>query len=302
MPQLTSARYGKDNIRVYKVHRDQATSVQTVVEMTVCVLLEGEIDTSYTQADNSVIVATDTMKNTVYILSKQHPVTPPELFASIVSTHFITTYKHIHAAHVKVVTHRWTRMTVDGKPHPHSFFRDGAETRNVEAVAREGQGISIRSAIAGLLVLKSTGSAFHDFVRDEYTSLPDVYDRILSTEVDCGWTWNTFDGLDHVKSTVPKFDEAWNNARTITIKTFATDSSASVQNTMYKMCDQILAAVPAVAAVDYSLPNKHYFEIDLSWHKGLKNTGKDAEVYAPQSNPNGLIQCTVTRQGSSSKL
>ena len=46
MPQLTSARYGKDNIRVYKVHRDQATGVQTVVEMTVCVLLEGEIDTS----------------------------------------------------------------------------------------------------------------------------------------------------------------------------------------------------------------------------------------------------------------
>lgn len=218
----------------------------------------------YTQADNSVVVATDTMKNTVYILAKQHPVTPPELFASVVSTHFITTYKHIHAAHVKVVTHRWTRMTVDGKPHPHSFLRDGAETRNVEAVAREGQGISIRSAIAGLLVLKSTGSAFHHFVRDEYTSLPDVYDRILSTEVDCGWTWKTFDGLDHVKSMVPKFDAAWDSARTITIKTFAIDSSASVQNTMYKMCDQILGAVPAVAAVDYSLPNKHYFEIGQS--------------------------------------
>src|SRR5438045_5105060 len=115
----------------------------------------------YTKADNSVVVATDTMKNTIYILAKQHPVTPPELFASIVGTHFIDTYKHIHAAHVKVVTHRWTRMTIDGKPHPHSFLRDGAETRNVEALTRRGQGISIRSAIVGLLVLKSTGSAFH---------------------------------------------------------------------------------------------------------------------------------------------
>ena len=46
MPKLTAARYGKDNIRVYKVHRDEATKTQTVVEMTVCVLLEGEIDTS----------------------------------------------------------------------------------------------------------------------------------------------------------------------------------------------------------------------------------------------------------------
>lgn len=34
---------------------------------------------------------------------------------------------------------------------------------------------------------------------------------------------------------------------------------------------------------------------DLSWHKGLKNTGKDAEVYAPQSGPNGLIKCEVAR-------
>ena len=140
-------------------------------------------------------------------------------------------------------------------------MRDGSETRNVEATAREGTGISIRSAIAGLLVLKSTGSAFHGFVRDEYTTLPEVADRILSTEVDCGWTWNTFGFLDDVKSAVPKFDRAWEAARRVTLETFATDASASVQNTMYKMCEQILAAVPMVDAVDYSLPNKHYFEI-----------------------------------------
>ena len=260
------------------------------------------------------------MKNTVYILAKQHPVTPPELFASIVSTHFIEMYSHIHAAHVKVVTHRWTRMDIDDVPHPHSFLRDGAETRNVEATAREGQGLSMRSAIAGLLVLKSTGSQFHSFIRDEYTTLPEVFDRILSTEVDCGWTWKSFDGVEGVKAAVPKFDAAWDAARSITLKIFATDSSASVQNTMYKMCSQILEAVPGVMTVDYSLPNKHYFEIgmcpyptcrffrtdrlatDLSWHKGLKNTGKDAEVYAPQSNPNGLIQCTVIRQEQAAKL
>lgn len=46
MPTLQAARYGKDNIRVYKVHRDEATKTQTVVEMTVCVMLEGDIDSS----------------------------------------------------------------------------------------------------------------------------------------------------------------------------------------------------------------------------------------------------------------
>jgi urate oxidase len=299
---LSFARYGKDNIRLYKVDKDEKTGTQTVVEMTVCILLEGDIDTSYTAADNSVVVATDTQKQTCYILAKQNPITPPELFASIVGTHFVETYSHIHAAHVKIIQHRWTRMTIDGKPHPHSFFRDGEEIRVVESVTRENQGIFLRSKIEKLLVLKSTGSAFYGFHRDAYTQLPETWDRILSTEVEAGWKWKTFSTLAEVKSVVPKFDEAWNAAREITLKTFATDNSASVQNTMYKMCEQILAAVPLVEAVDYSLPNKHYFEIDLSWHKGLKNTGKDATVLAPQSNPNGLIECTVTRKGPKAKL
>jgi len=302
MASIASARYGKDNVRVYKVERDEKTGVQTVTEMTVCVLLEGAIDVSYTKADNSVVVATDSMKNTVYIKAKEHPVTPPELFASILGTHFIETYSHLSAAHIKIVTHRWTRMTIDGKPHPHSFYRDGNETRNVEAVVQRGKGIDIRSGIVGLLVLKSTGSQFHGFVRDEYTTLPEVWERILSTDVDCGWSWKTFPGIAAVTEAIPKFDKAWEDARNITMKTFAEEDSPSVQNTMYKMCEYIMTAVPEVESVDYSLPNKHYFEIDLRWHKGLKNTGKDAEVYAPQSGPNGLIKVTVARSQAAPKL
>ncbi|KAL2068115.1 hypothetical protein VTL71DRAFT_16213 [Oculimacula yallundae] len=300
---ISSARYGKDNVRVYKVEKDQSTGVQTVIEMTVCVLLEGAIDTSYTQGDNSVVVATDSIKNTIYIKAKEHPVTPPELFASILGTHFIETYAHITTANIKIITHRWTRMTIDGKPHAHSFYRDSNETRNVEAIVSSTAGISLASSIVGLLVLKSTGSAFHGFVRDEYTTLPEVWDRILSTDVDATWSWKTFPSLSAVQAAVPKFDRAWEDARAITMKTFAEENSPSVQNTMYKMCEAILAAVPEVATVEYKLPNKHYFEIDMSWHKGTKNTGKDAEVYAPQSGPNGLIQVVVARPSKSpSKL
>ncbi|EAW13923.1 urate oxidase [Aspergillus clavatus NRRL 1] len=292
---VTAARYGKDNVRVYKVHRDEKTGVQTVVEMTVCVLLEGEIETSYTKADNSVIVATDSIKNTIYITAKQNPVTPPELFGSILGSHFIQKYKHIHAAHVNIVTHRWSRMNIDGKPHPHSFVRDSEETRNVQVDVARTTGIDIRSSISKLTVLKSTGSQFWGFLRDEYTTLKETWDRILSTDVDATWQWKRFSGLDEVRANIPKFDAAWVAARDITLKTFAEDNSASVQATMYKMSEQILAVEPLIETVEYSLPNKHYFEVDLSWHKGLKNTGKDAEVFAPQTNPNGLIKCTVGR-------
>ncbi|KUI64468.1 Uricase [Cytospora mali] len=295
MPSVSSARYGKDNVRVYKVQKDEKTGVQTVTEMTVTCLLEGEIETSYTKADNSIVVATDSMKNTIYIKAKEHPVNPPELFASTLGQHFLDTYSHITTAHIKLVVHRWTRMVIDGKPHPHSFYRDGQETRNVEAAVSKKDGITIKSGIVGLTVLKSTGSAFHGFLRDEFTTLGETWDRILSTDVDCGWTWKTFPDLKAVQATESKFDAAWEAARGITMKTFAEDVSASVQNTMYKMCEQILEAVPEVALTNYSLPNKHYFEIDLSWHKGIKNTGKDAEVYAPQSGPNGLIKVEVSR-------
>jgi len=216
---------------------------------------------SYTKADNSVVVATDTQKQTCYILAKQNPVTPPELFASIIGEHFVSTYSHIHACHVNIIVHKWTRMTVDGKPHPHSFFRDGEETRLVEAVAREGQGIQVKSGIKDLLVLKSTGSAFYGFHRDEYTQLPETWDRILSTSVEAHWQWKTFADLAEVKTVIPKFDAAFEAARTITMETFAKEKSPSVQNTMYLMCEQILAKESSIDAVSYSLPNKHYFEI-----------------------------------------
>lgn len=231
-------------------------------EISPCIPLTGLF--RYTVADNSVVVATDSIKNTIYIKAKENPVTPPELYASILASHFVDTYKHIHAAHVKVIVHRWTRMTLDGKPHPHSFFRDGNETRNVEVTAREGKGIEVRSSISGLLVLKSTGSQFHGFVRDEYTTLPEVWDRILSTEIDSTWKWNNFESLRSVRASVPKFDKAWAAAREITMKLFAEENSPSVQNTMYKMCEHILKAVPDVETVEYSLPNKHYFEIGKS--------------------------------------
>ncbi|KAH6625065.1 hypothetical protein B0J18DRAFT_201231 [Chaetomium sp. MPI-SDFR-AT-0129] len=297
MPSLASARYGKDNVRVFKVDRDEKTGVQTVTEMTVCCLLEGEIETSYTKADNSVVVATDSIKNTIYIKAKEHPVNPPELYASYLGQHFLDTYPHISTANIDVTVHRWTRLAVDGAPHPHSFIRDGEETRNVEATISRTGGLALRSSIRKLTVLKSTGSAFHGFVRDEFTLLPETWDRILSTDVDSTWAWRAFKTLADVEKAAAdkRFDDAWEAARGIIIKTFSTDESASVQNTMYKMCEQILEVVPEVDTAGFTLPNKHYFELDLSWHKGIKNTGKDAEVYVPQSGPNGLIKCEVSR-------
>ena len=81
MASLSHARYGKDNVRVYKVQRND-DGTQDVTEMTVCTLLEGDIAASWTKADNTNIVATDTQKQTVYVTAKLHPVNPPEFVCS----------------------------------------------------------------------------------------------------------------------------------------------------------------------------------------------------------------------------
>ncbi|KAK9453766.1 hypothetical protein V1511DRAFT_504437 [Dipodascopsis uninucleata] len=296
MAKLAAARYGKDNIRLLKVDRDSKNpKLQYVNEFTIRVMLEGAIDAAYTHADNTPVVTTDSMKNTTHILAKQNPVSPPELFASILGTHFIKTYDHIERSYIHIVQHRWTRYDVDGSPHDHSFIRDGQEIRIVDAEVHKDGTIKLSGGISDLLVLKSTGSAFYGYVKDEYTTLPETYDRIMSTSVDAMWNWKTLENVEAVRMAAESLEEGYQSARSITLKTFALDDSASVQATLFKMCKLILASNADITEVSYSLPNKHYFEIDLSWHKGLKNTGADAQVYAPQSNPNGLITATVTR-------
>ena len=163
-------------------------------------------------------------------------------------------------AHVSVTVHRWTRLAVDGKPHPHSFIRDGNDKRTVEAVVKRGQ-ISLKSGIDELLVLKSTGSQFWGYHKDDYTKLPETWDRILSTEVQAKWQWKDFKDVEEVKKDTGAFDKAYGDAMKITLDNFAKENSPSVQNTMYIMSEQMLAAAPGVEVVEYSLPNKHYFEI-----------------------------------------
>lgn len=263
--QLRYAKYGKDNVRVMKVHRDPRTGAQDVFEFRVKTMLEGDIETSYTEADNSVVVPTDTQKQTVYIIAKKHPVNPPELFASILAQHFIDKYKHIHVAHVDLEQVNWTRMTIDGKAHPHSFSQNGSEKRTVSVTATEGKGIAIQSGIKDLLVLKSTGSAFYGYdLQDPYTRLVETTDRILSTAVESVWTWKSVRDSSQVETEKDKFNSAWQTAKDITLDLFAKENSPSVQNTMYKMANRILSAVPDVNEVQYTLPNKHYFECGKS--------------------------------------
>lgn len=290
-------RYGKEQVKFLK--KVVEAGKHTVYEFTTLILLRGDFTESYTTGDNANVIPTDTMKNSVYLLAKTHDFSEPEVFAAIVANHFtsLDKFAHVSSAECSVTQHRWSRITMaDGSQHDHSFYRDGDELRTASCEAVRGGKLSIKSGIKDLLVLKSTGSSFYGFFRDEWTTLPDVNDRIFSTSVTCTYTWADFDSIEAVEKYSNTFQKSFTDARQTTFEIFATDDSCSVQATMYKMCEKILSLCPGVKDVEYTLPNKHYFNVNMAPFN-IKNDGPDATIYMPQAWPSGHINACIARKG-----
>ncbi|OCF38091.1 urate oxidase [Kwoniella heveanensis CBS 569] len=305
---LSAARYGKQLVKVARVVREG--DKHYIVEYVIRALLEGDIETSYTKADNSVVVATDSIKNTCNIFAKTSPhVLNAPIFALHLGLHFVTKYEHITKAFIDIESLKWSRIEVDGKPHKWSFVRDGEEKSTVEAVVDASAGTdkitaSLVVGLKDLLVLKTSGSAFTNFVRDEFTTLGEVSDRIFSTSVSLQNTIslppNTPLSIDNLTSieTELDFPKVLPQIKKDVLETFATDESASVQATMYLTMQNILTSCPAVKESSMQLPNKHYIPINLSAFKLDNGLGYEggAEVFHPSADPSGYITATVTRK------
>ena len=164
MPAVLSHHaYGKSHVRLTKVtrHADR----HDLTELCVAIRLEGDLAASYTQGDNRRVVPTDTMKNTVYALARDHPLADLESFGLTLANHFIETFSHVTTATVSLEEQPWQRITVDGREHPHAFVGGGSDKQTATVtLGRPGQ--RVESGLDGLLLLKTTDSAFRGFLRD----------------------------------------------------------------------------------------------------------------------------------------
>lgn len=296
MAYLQDSTYGKDNVRFLKVKKDPKNpQVQQVLEATVRVLLTGDFDVSYTEANNSTIVPTDTVKNTILVEARKNDVFPIERFASHLAQHFINKYSHVEGCNVHITQHKWSKYTVNGKLHDHSFLKNGEDLRITELSYKRSGEFTLSSSLKDLTVLKSTGSGFTNYHLCDYTTLSPTEDRILSTDVDCVWKFDhrKIGSIKQIAKLADQgiFDEYFAKVGKITLDRFALENSPSVQATMYNMATDILDECPYVYNVSYSLPNKHYILFDLKW-KGLDNPN---DLFYPSPDPNGLIKCTVGR-------
>lgn len=273
--QLLNNTYGKGRVRVVKILREG--EIHIVKEVTVKVMLTGDLETSYTAADNSMVVPTDTIKNTVNIVAKDHLGEEIERYAVTLGQHFVSRYDHISTATVEVEERRWERIG----DKPHSFAAPGSPTPFCKVVV-DAEGFSIDSGVRDWLVMKTTGAGFEGYPKCEFTTLQETNDRIVCTSIEATWRWQ-------------EIPENYNVANfgilEAALTPFCDNFSPSVQVTLYQMGEAALNACPEIARIHLAMPNKHCVLVNFAPFE-LENAN---EVFTFTDEPHGQIEATIGR-------
>ena len=279
-------QYGKAETRVVRVYRD--TPRHEIRDLNVSTVLRGDFADAHTDGDQARVLPTDSQKNTVFAYAKEKGVGEVEDYALSLARHFVTDIAPVTGARVDVEEYRWERISVAGQAHPHAFARASSEVRTTAVTVTAGDqapGCWVVSGLDGLVVLKSTGSEFHGFLKDRYTTLAEADDRILATSLTVRWRYQLTDGKPR------SWDEAHAQIRQILLERFAEVHSLALQQTLWEMGKAVLEARDDVAEIRLSAPNRHHFLADLAPF-GLDNPG---EVFFAADRPYGLIQATAQR-------
>src|SRR5215218_8060691 len=248
---LGQNNYGKSEVRLVKVER--GADRHEIWDLDVRVTLEGDFEAAHVEGDNAGLLATDTMRNTVYALAKDSLAGSIEDFGLALIDHFLEAGPTVYGAWVEIIQFLWNRIEVDGHPHEHSFIRGRGE-RKARVSGDESGARQVEAGIGDVYVLKTTNSGWEGFLRDQYTTLPDTNDRILATTVTARWWYDT---------TEADFDRLWQGVHDQTLATFTDHYSPSVQNTLWLMGKAVLNRFPEIEKIWYSFPNVHQIPYDL---------------------------------------
>jgi urate oxidase len=280
MPTLGENRYGKSHVRLSRIMRHEDR--HEFNEWTVRVLLHGDFESSFTEADNSKILPTDTMKNTVYYVARNSKARTIEEFAVELGDYLLNNNPQVTKASVEIEEKAWERMVVDGAPQADAFKLGGPELHTVHAVREKDGSWSISPGVDGLVILKTTKSAFTGYINDKLTTLKPASDRIFGTRATAKWEYATA-AQDHAQV----------RARIVAVllKEFAVHNSMSVQHTLFDMGRAALAAVPEITRITLTMPNLHHLLADLSPF-GQDNPN---QIFVPIDEPYGYIEATLER-------
>jgi urate oxidase len=277
--KLANNAYGKNAVNLSKIIRHK--DYHEFRQISVNVSLEGDFETVHTLGDNSQVLPTDTQKNTVYALAKEHFVSSIEEFGICLANHFFSNNPQLSRCKIEVAEHLWNRMLVEGRPHPSAYISGGAE-KHITSIEQTREKIQVDSGIKDLLILKTTDSGFENYIRDTYTTLKETSDRIFATNCEVSWLY---------QPPPADFTSAFHDIRATLINVFADHKSLSVQHTLYAMAEKVLEKFNIVKAISLKMPNKHHIPFNLQQFDMENNN----EIFIATDEPYGYITGTVTR-------
>jgi urate oxidase len=278
---LAENSYGKSSVRVMKVQRDRP--LHTVKEWKVEVLLSGDFESCFTDGDNSAILPTDTMKNTVYSRARESTAESIEDFALELADFFLKRNPQVSHTAINIGSTAWEHAVVQGRPHPSTFIRGSSESQTTAVTCAQGGDPSVTSGLENLVVLKTANSGFEGYIHDSLTTLPETADRLFGTSMRAQWKYQS--------ASLP-FDPLRGQLRETLVAAFAEHDSKSVQHTLLAMAQAALEAVPEILDMELAMPNKHCLLVDLS-RFGQTNPN---HIFVPTDEPYGNIVARVIRK------
>jgi urate oxidase len=280
MARLGENRYGKSRVRLSRITR--LTDRNEFDEWIVHVMLHGDFEASFTKADNSKILPTDTMKNTVYFVARNSRATTIEDFAKELGDYFLDNNPQVTRVSIEVHEKAWERLIVDGAPDATTFKMGGPELQTVSAVRERSSAWAVTSGVDGLTILKTTKSAFTGYIVDKLTTLSPTTDRIFGTRATVTWDY---------AAAAPDYARARARIAAALLKEFAAHKSSSVQHTLFDMGKAALEAAPEIARIHISMPNLHHLLAEL----GAFGQDNPNHIFVPIDEPHGTIEATIER-------
>lgn len=281
MIHLGANRYGKSRVRLVRLRRDQGR--HELHEWELEVLLQGDFEKCFREGDNSSILPTDTIKNTVYWLARKSRVNSMEQFAQEIIDFLFDRNPQLLQAEVTISSKDWSHLHTGEEKHSTTFVQSSGERQKATVERAQNSEFCIRSGLENLTLMKTANAGFEGFIRDSLTTLEPTTDRLLGTALRASWPYISA-GID--------FNNIRTKIREVLLKAFAGHISKSVQHTLYTMGEAALKAVPEIKEIELSMPNNHCLLVDLS-RFGQDNPN---EIFVPVDEPNGYIEAKICRQ------
>jgi len=272
--------YGKGDVIVYRLRRD-GKSPCPVFGASVMMLLYGNAFwPTYTTGDNTNLIATDSMKNFIQRETLNFTGNDLESYALFLAEKFLRTYPQTEGIQVSA-----TEIPYGPIPAGSMAFAPGGPNRAIARLELRREGtelrtVEARSGIQGFRLLRLGGSAFCGFVRDQYTTLPDIKNRPLHMWLDLEWWYSTPDAACSEGKTTARVRETVQQV-------FQSFESGSIQEVIYQIGSRILAEIPTISEVHLEANNR-------TWDT-IADAGAELGVYTEARPPFGCLGLRMKR-------